>query len=84
VAGVIDSLTNFVEHPEVVADRIERVAAVIRDPSRVQAGDEQSDSQANGPHLPLWRACSGRSVDQARQGAYAQAAGAPFSSAVGE
>ena len=27
VAGVIDSLTNFVEHPEVVADRIERVAA---------------------------------------------------------
>ena len=26
VAGVIDSLTNFVEHPEVVADRIERVA----------------------------------------------------------
>ena len=32
VAGVIDSLTNFVEHPEVVADRIERVAAVIGDP----------------------------------------------------
>ncbi len=27
VAGVIDMLTNFVEHPEVVADRIERVAA---------------------------------------------------------
>ena len=32
VAGVIDSLTNFVEHPEVVADRIERVAAVVGDP----------------------------------------------------
>src|SRR5262245_30005419 len=40
VAGVIDSLTNFVEHPEVVADRIERAAAVIGDPSRVQAGTD--------------------------------------------
>ena len=26
VAGVIDTLTNFVEHPEVVAERLERVA----------------------------------------------------------
>jgi 5-methyltetrahydropteroyltriglutamate--homocysteine methyltransferase len=40
VAGVIDSLTNFVEHPEVVADRIERVAAVVGDPSRVLAGTD--------------------------------------------
>ena len=32
VAGVIDTTTNFVEHPEVVADRLERVAAVIGDP----------------------------------------------------
>jgi 5-methyltetrahydropteroyltriglutamate--homocysteine methyltransferase len=40
VAGVIDPLTNFVEHPEVVADRIERVAAVIGDPSRVLAGTD--------------------------------------------
>jgi 5-methyltetrahydropteroyltriglutamate--homocysteine methyltransferase len=40
VAGVIDSLTNFVEHPEVVADRLERVAAVVGDPSRVQAGTD--------------------------------------------
>jgi 5-methyltetrahydropteroyltriglutamate--homocysteine methyltransferase len=40
VAGVIDSLTNFIEHPEVVADRIERVAAVVGDPSRVQAGTD--------------------------------------------
>ncbi len=29
IAGVIDTLTNFVEHPEVVADRIERIAAVL-------------------------------------------------------
>jgi 5-methyltetrahydropteroyltriglutamate--homocysteine methyltransferase len=40
VAGVIDSLTNFVEHPHVVADRIERVAEVIGDPSRVLAGTD--------------------------------------------
>jgi 5-methyltetrahydropteroyltriglutamate--homocysteine methyltransferase len=40
VAGVIDSLTNFVEHPEVVADRIERVAEIIGDPSRVLAGTD--------------------------------------------
>jgi 5-methyltetrahydropteroyltriglutamate--homocysteine methyltransferase len=40
VAGVIDSLTNFVEHPEVVADRIERVASVVGDPARVLAGSD--------------------------------------------
>ncbi|HLH87933.1 MAG TPA: cobalamin-independent methionine synthase II family protein [Xanthobacteraceae bacterium] len=40
VAGVIDSLTNFVEHPEVIADRIERVAAVVGDPTRVLAGTD--------------------------------------------
>jgi 5-methyltetrahydropteroyltriglutamate--homocysteine methyltransferase len=40
VAGVIDSLTNFVEHPEVVADRLERVAAVVGDPKRVLAGTD--------------------------------------------
>ncbi len=40
VAGVIDSLTNFVEHPEVVADRIERVSRVVGDPARVLAGTD--------------------------------------------
>ncbi len=40
VAGVVDSLTNFVEHPEVVADRIERVAQVVGDPRRVIAGTD--------------------------------------------
>lgn len=40
VAGVIDPLTNFVEHPEVVADRIERVAQVVGDPRRVLAGTD--------------------------------------------
>jgi len=40
VAGVVDSLTNFVEHPETVADRIERVAQVVGDPHRVIAGTD--------------------------------------------
>jgi 5-methyltetrahydropteroyltriglutamate--homocysteine methyltransferase len=40
VAGVIDPLTNFVEHPEVVADRLERVAQVVGDPRRVIAGTD--------------------------------------------
>jgi len=40
VAGVIDTLTNFVEHPEVVADRLERVASVVGDPTRVVAGTD--------------------------------------------
>jgi 5-methyltetrahydropteroyltriglutamate--homocysteine methyltransferase len=40
VAGVIDPLTNFVEHPEVVADRLERVAQVVGDPTRVLAGTD--------------------------------------------
>jgi 5-methyltetrahydropteroyltriglutamate--homocysteine methyltransferase len=40
IAGVIDSLTNFVEHPEAVADRIERVVQVVGDPKRVIAGTD--------------------------------------------
>ena len=40
VAGVIDSLTNFVEHPETVADRLERVAQVVGNPKRVIAGTD--------------------------------------------
>ncbi len=39
IPGVIDSTTNFVEHPRVVAERIERFAGIIgRD--RVQAGTD--------------------------------------------
>ena len=40
VAGVIDTLTNFVEHPETVAERLERVAEVVGDPKRVLAGTD--------------------------------------------
>ena len=40
VAGVIDTTTNYVEHPEVVADRIELVANAVGDPRRVLAGTD--------------------------------------------
>ncbi|NIR82992.1 MAG: cobalamin-independent methionine synthase II family protein [Gammaproteobacteria bacterium] len=40
VAGVIDTLTNLVEHPEVVAERLERVARAVGDPSRILAGTD--------------------------------------------
>jgi 5-methyltetrahydropteroyltriglutamate--homocysteine methyltransferase len=40
VAGVIDDLTAFVEHPETVADRLENVARAVGDPTRVIAGTD--------------------------------------------
>jgi 5-methyltetrahydropteroyltriglutamate--homocysteine methyltransferase len=40
VAGVIDSVTNFIEHPRTIADRIERVAEAVGDPTRVLAGTD--------------------------------------------
>jgi 5-methyltetrahydropteroyltriglutamate--homocysteine methyltransferase len=40
VAGVVDTLTNFVEHPEVIADRLERAAHAVGDPRRVIAGTD--------------------------------------------
>jgi 5-methyltetrahydropteroyltriglutamate--homocysteine methyltransferase len=40
VAGVIDTTNNFVEHPEVVADRLERIVTAIGDPHRIMAGTD--------------------------------------------
>jgi len=48
IAGVIDSLTNIVEHPQVVADRIERIAEIIGDPRRVVAGTDCGFDTAAG------------------------------------
>jgi 5-methyltetrahydropteroyltriglutamate--homocysteine methyltransferase len=48
VAGVIDTTTNYVEHPEVVADRIERVAQAVGDPRRVIAGTDCGFDTAAG------------------------------------
>ena len=38
IAGVIDSKSNFVEHPQVVAQRIEAVVTAVGDRERVVAG----------------------------------------------
>jgi 5-methyltetrahydropteroyltriglutamate--homocysteine methyltransferase len=40
VAGVIDTKTNYIEHPEVVADRIALAVEAVGDPSRVLAGTD--------------------------------------------
>jgi 5-methyltetrahydropteroyltriglutamate--homocysteine methyltransferase len=40
VAGVVDTLTNFVEHPEVIADRLVAIAHAVGDPHRVLAGTD--------------------------------------------
>jgi 5-methyltetrahydropteroyltriglutamate--homocysteine methyltransferase len=48
VAGVIDTTTNYVEHPEVVAERIERAARAVGDPSRVMAAPDCGFDTAAG------------------------------------
>jgi 5-methyltetrahydropteroyltriglutamate--homocysteine methyltransferase len=48
IAGVIDPTTNYVEHPEVVADRLERAAAAVGDPRRVLAGTDCGFDTAAG------------------------------------
>jgi len=48
VAGCVDTTTNYVEHPEVVADRIERVVEAVGDPTRVLAGTDCGFDTAAG------------------------------------
>ena len=40
IPGVIDSTTNYIEHPEIVADRLCQVVEAIGDRSRVIAGSD--------------------------------------------
>ncbi len=40
ISGVIDTTSNYVEHPEVVAERLVRVADAVGDPERVIAGTD--------------------------------------------
>lgn len=48
IAGVIDTTTNYVEHPQVVADRIIAVAQSLGDPTRVIAGTDCGFDTAAG------------------------------------
>lgn len=57
-AGVIDTQTTFVEHEQVVADRLETVARAIDDPSRVLActdcGFDTSAGMGRVPASVVW------------------------------
>jgi 5-methyltetrahydropteroyltriglutamate--homocysteine methyltransferase len=48
IAGVIDTTTNYIEHPQVVADRLECVAMAVGDPRRVLAGTDCGFGTAAG------------------------------------
>ena len=51
IAGVIDSTTNYIEHPEVVADRIERVARTLGDAQRVMASPDCGFETTTGAQM---------------------------------
>jgi 5-methyltetrahydropteroyltriglutamate--homocysteine methyltransferase len=48
IPGVIDTTTNYVEHPEVVALRIAEAAAAIGDPRRIIAGTDCGFESSTG------------------------------------
>ena len=48
VTGVIDTTSNYVEHPEVVADRLERAASVLGGIERLGAGTDCGFATAAG------------------------------------
>lgn len=51
ISGVIDTTTNYVEHPQVVADRIERIAKAVGDPGRIIAGTDCGFETAAGSKM---------------------------------
>jgi 5-methyltetrahydropteroyltriglutamate--homocysteine methyltransferase len=53
IPGVIDTTTNYIEHPLVVADRIERVARAVGDPQRIIAGTDCGFETAAGSKMVI-------------------------------
>ena len=53
IPGVIETTTNYIEHPEVVADRIERIAKAVGDPSRIIAGTDCGFETAAGSKMVI-------------------------------
>ena len=53
IPGVIETTTNYVEHPEVVADRIERLANTVGDPHRIIAGTDCGFETAAGSKMVI-------------------------------
>jgi 5-methyltetrahydropteroyltriglutamate--homocysteine methyltransferase len=48
VVGVIDTTTNYVEHPLAVADRLELAARALGDPTRIMAGTDCGFETSSG------------------------------------
>ncbi|MBX3060530.1 MAG: cobalamin-independent methionine synthase II family protein [Anaerolineae bacterium] len=53
IPGVIETTTNYIEHPEVVADRIERIAQTVGDPRRIIAGTDCGFETAAGSKMVI-------------------------------
>jgi 5-methyltetrahydropteroyltriglutamate--homocysteine methyltransferase len=53
IPGVIETTTNYLEHPEVVADRIERIAKAVGDPRRIIAGTDCGFETAAGSKMVI-------------------------------
>jgi 5-methyltetrahydropteroyltriglutamate--homocysteine methyltransferase len=53
IPGVIDTTTNYVEHPATVADRIERIALAVGDPGRIIAGTDCGFETAAGSKMVI-------------------------------
>jgi 5-methyltetrahydropteroyltriglutamate--homocysteine methyltransferase len=53
IPGVIDTTTNYVEHPEVVVDRLERVAKAVGDPRCIVAGTDCGFETAAGSKMVI-------------------------------
>jgi len=62
IVGVIDTTTNYVEHPQAVADRLVLAANAVGDPTRIMAGTDCGfeTSTGNGMVAPslVWRKLS--------------------------
>jgi len=48
IPGLIDTTSNYVEHPETVADRLELIAKAVGDPTRIIAGTDCGFETAAG------------------------------------
>ena len=53
IPGVIETTTNYIEHPEVVAERIERIARAVGDPGRIIAGTDCGFETAAGSKMVI-------------------------------
>jgi 5-methyltetrahydropteroyltriglutamate--homocysteine methyltransferase len=53
IPGVIETTTNYIEHPQVVADRLERIARAVGDPRRIIAGTDCGFETAAGSKMVI-------------------------------